>query len=83
MDMNKCEEFIKNKYLQRRIVLIVSADFGDSICQKLKSDKVEFLDIVVYSNNVDKNAGLKESFFNIIGVFSDFKDVILTIDQKI
>lgn len=80
MDMNKCEEFIKNKYLYRRIVLIVSADFGDSICQKLKSDKVEFLDIVVYSNNVDKNAGLKESFFNIIGVFSDFKDVILTID---
>ena len=78
--MNKCLEFIKNKYLYRRIVLIVSADFGDSICQKLKSDKVEFLDIVVYSNNVDKNAGLKESFFNIIGVFSDFKDVILTIE---
>ena len=78
--MNKCEEFIKNKYLYRRIVLIVSADFGDSICQKLKSDKVEFLDIVVYSNNFDKNAGLKETFFNIIGVFSDFKDVILTID---
>ena len=78
--MNKCLEFIKNKYLYRRIVLIVSADFGDSICQKLKSDKVEFLDIVVYSNNLDKNAGLKQSFFNIIGVFSDFKDVILTID---
>ena len=76
MDMNKCEEFIKNKYLYRRIVLIVSADFGDSICQKLKSDKVEFLDIVVYSNNVDKSTGLKENFFNIIGVFSDFKDVI-------
>ena len=37
---------------------------------------VEFLDIVVYSNNVDKSTGLKENFFNIIGVFSDFKDVI-------
>ena len=33
--MNKCEEFIKNNYLYKKIVLIVSDEFGEKICQKL------------------------------------------------